>query len=210
MVQSNTVFVVDDEQSVLDALRFVLESEGFVVEVFSNAAEMIERSRVGLDGCLLTDIRMPGMSGLDLHERLRDRGVHVPTIVVTGHGEVPDAVRAMKSGCIDFVQKPWSNAALVARVREAMQVDRERRDAEAERADTLARFDTLTPRERQVMAAVVDGRLNKQIAGELGLSHKTIEVHRSHVMEKMNARSLAELVRLAVAIEAAHQEMPPQ
>ena len=203
MVGSNKVFVVDDEQSVVDSIRFILESEGYEVEAFTDPRDMLNRGRTSVAGCLVTDIRMPGMSGLEMHDRLRATGVSLPTIVVTGHGEVPDAVRAMKAGCIDFIQKPWSNAALLDRVRAAMQMDQDERGAREECAEVLARFEELTPRERQVMAAVVEGRLNKQIAGELGLSHKTIEVHRAHVMEKMGARSLAQLVRLAVMIESA-------
>lgn len=202
MVSSNKVFVVDDEQSVVESIRFILESEGYEVEAFTDPRDMLTRGRKPVAGCLVTDVRMPGMSGLDMHERLRATGVSLPTIVVTGHGEVPDAVRAMKAGCIDFIQKPWSNDALLDRVRTAMQMDQDQRSANAERAEVLERFDHLTPRERQVMAAVVEGRLNKQIAGELGLSHKTIEVHRAHVMEKMIASSLAELVRMAVMIES--------
>jgi len=206
MLSSNKVFVVDDEESVVESIRFILESEGYEVEVFTDPRDMLSRGRAPVAGCLVTDIRMPGMSGLDMHDRLRATGVSLPTIVVTGHGEVPDAVRAMKAGCIDFIQKPWSNDALLDRVRTAMQMDQDQRSVSAELAEVLARFDQLTPRERQVMAAVVEGRLNKQIAGELGLSHKTIEVHRAHVMEKMSASSLAELVRMAVMIEAVAEE----
>ena len=164
---------------------------------------MLDRGRKPVAGCLVTDVRMPGMSGLDMHERLQATGVSLPTIMVTGHGEVPDAVRAMKAGCVDFIQKPWSNAALLDRVRSAMQMDQDQRSLNAERGEVLERFEKLTARERQVMAAVVEGRLNKQIASELGLSHKTIEVHRAHVMEKMSATSLAKLVRMAVMIESA-------
>ena len=203
MVSSNKVFVVDDEQSVVDSMRFILESEGFEVESFTDPRDMLNRGQSSVAGCLVTDLRMPGMSGLDMHERLRATGVSLPTIVVTGHGEVSDAVRAMKAGCVDFIQKPWSNAALLDRVRAAMRLDQDKRGAREECDEILTRFRELTPRERQVMAAVVEGRLNKQIAGELGLSHKTIEVHRAHVMEKMGARSLAQLVRLAVMIESA-------
>ena len=202
MVRQNKVFVVDDEVSVLDAIRFMLESEGYEVEVFTDPRAMLERGRQPLSGCLVTDLRMPGMNGLDMHDHLCATGVRLPTIVVTAHGDIPDAVRAMKSGCVDFIQKPWSNEALLNRVRAAMQMDTDDRSAREECAEVCSRFDQLTPRERQVMAAVVEGQLNKQIAGELGLSHKTIEVHRAHVMDKMGAKSLAELVRMAVTIEA--------
>lgn len=202
MVGSNKVFVVDDEESVVESIRFILESEGYEVESFTDPRAMLDRGRKPVAGCLVTDVRMPGMSGLDMHERLQATGVSLPTIMVTGHGEVPDAVRAMKAGCVDFIQKPWSNAALLDRVRDAMQMDQDQRSLNAERGEVLVRFEKLTARERQVMAAVVEGRLNKQIASELGLSHKTIEVHRAHVMEKMSAVSLAKLVRMAVMIES--------
>lgn len=202
MVGSNKVFVVDDEESVVESIRFILESEGYEVESFTDPRAMLDRGRKPVAGCLVTDVRMPGMSGLDMHERLQATGVSLPTIMVTGHGEVPDAVRAMKAGCVDFIQKPWSNAALLDRVRDAMQMDQDQRSLSAERGEVLERFEKLTARERQVMAAVVEGRLNKQIASELGLSHKTIEVHRAHVMEKMSAASLAKLVRMAVMIES--------
>ncbi|MEE9403473.1 MAG: response regulator [Algisphaera sp.] len=202
MVRTNKVYVVDDEASVLESIRFMLESEGYEVEVFTDPRDMLKQGKDSLAGCLITDIRMPGMSGLDMHDRLKATGVMLPTIVVTGHGDVPDAVRAMKSGCVDFIQKPWSNDVLIERVRAAMQMDMDQSSARDELGEVLERFNHLTPRERQVMASVVEGQLNKQIAGELGLSHKTIEVHRSHVMEKMVAGSLAELVRMAVMIEA--------
>lgn len=202
MIGENKVFVVDDEESVVASMRFVLESEGYEVESFTDPREMLDRGRSPMCGCLITDIRMPGMSGLDMHDRLQATGVSLPTIVVTGHGEVPDAVRAMKAGCIDFIQKPWSNAALLERVRAAMQMDQDQRSVREEQTEVLARFEKLTTRERQVMAGVVEGRLNKQIATELGLSHKTIEVHRAHVMNKMGAASLAVLVRMAIMIEA--------
>ena len=203
MVGSNKVFVVDDEESVVESIRFILESEGYEVESFTDPRAMLDRGRKPVAGCLVTDVRMPGMSGLDMHERLQATGVSLPTIMVTGHGEVPDAVRAMKAGCVDFIQKPWSNAALLDRVRAALQMDQDQRSLSAERGEVMVRFEKLTARERQVMAAVVEGRLNKQIASELGLSHKTIEVHRAHVMEKMSAASLAKLVRMAVMIESA-------
>ncbi len=203
MVSPNKVFVVDDEESVVSSIRFILESEGYEVESFTDPRDMLDRGRQPLTGCLVTDIRMPGMSGLDMHERLRASGVSLPTIVVTGHGEVTDAVRALKAGCVDFIQKPWSNAVLLECVRSAIRMDQDHRSLREERRGVLERFEQLTRRERQVMAAVVEGRLNKQIASELGLSHKTIEVHRAHVMSKMAAASLAELVRMAVTIEAA-------
>ena len=141
MVGSNKVFVVDDEESVVESIRFILESEGYEVESFTDPRAMLDRGRKPVAGCLVTDVRMPGMSGLDMHERLQATGVSLPTIMVTGHGEVPDAVRAMKAGCVDFIQKPWSNAALLDRVRAAMQMDQDQRSLSAERGEV----DDLSP-----------------------------------------------------------------
>jgi len=196
-----TVFVVDDDLGVRDSLRFLLESVGHRVETFENARSMIERCREPVAGCLVADLRLPGMSGLDMYDRLLELRVNLPAIVITGHGEVSAAVRAMKSGAIDFIAKPFSDQALLDCIQEALKLDRENRKVVREQASVREYHLTLTTRERQVMASVVEGKLNKQIAAELGLSHKTIEVHRAHVMEKMRASSLADLVRMAVMLE---------
>lgn len=201
-----TVFIVDDDAGVRDSLQFMLESAGHTVEAFENALGMIDRSRAPVAGCLVADLRLPGMSGLDMCDALRHAGVRLPTVVITGHGDVPAAVRAMKSGAIDFLEKPFSERALLDRVEAALALDRDSRAEDRQRREVADLHEQLTPRERQVMASVVEGRLNKQIAADLGLSHKTIEVHRSHVMEKMNAASLAQLVRMAVLLEATPEQ----
>lgn len=201
MSKQPTVFIVDDDPGVRDSLKYMIESVGHVVEAFENAREMIDRARHTVSGCLVADLRLPGMSGLDMCDKLHELGVHLPTIIITGHGDVTAAVRAMKAGAIDFIEKPFSDQALLDRIATALQINTTNQAVAQEVAQVEHRFQQLTPRERQVMAAVVEGRLNKQIASDLGLSHKTIEVHRAHVMEKMAAKSLAELVRMAVLLE---------
>jgi len=196
-----TVFIVDDDPGVRDSLQYLLESVGHKVEAFENARGMIDRSRHPVVGCLVADLRLPGMSGLDMVDRLIERGINLPTIVITGHGDVTAAVRAMKSGAIDFIEKPFSDQALLDRITTALEINAQSQADADEFARFRTRADQLTPREKQVMTAVVTGRLNKQVAVELGLSHKTIEVHRAHVMSKMAAKSLAELVRMAVVLE---------
>lgn len=196
-----TVFIVDDDPAVRDSLKYMIESVGHVVEAYENARTMIDRARNPVSGCLVADLRLPGMSGLDMFDKLRELGVNLPTIVITGHGDVTAAVRAMKAGAIDFVEKPFSDQALLDRISTAMQINIVNRASAQEIAEVDQRYQQLTPRERQVMSSVAEGRLNKQIASDLGLSHKTIEVHRAHVMEKMAAKSLAELVRMAVLLE---------
>jgi len=201
MFDQATVFIVDDDSGVRDSLKYMIESVGHRVEAFENAREMIDRARTPVYGCLVADLRLPGMSGLDMFEKLQELGVRIPTIVITGHGDVTDAVRAMKAGALDFIEKPFSDQALLDRITTALQINTADLAYAREFAQVEHRFQQLTPRERQVMAAVVEGRLNKQIAADLGLSHKTIEVHRAHVMEKMTAKSLAGLVRMAVVLE---------
>lgn len=196
-----TVFIVDDDPAVRDSLKYMIESVGHVVEAFENARTMIDRARQPVSGCLVADLRLPGMSGLDMFDKLRELGVNLPTIVITGHGDVTAAVRALKAGAIDFIEKPFSDQALLDRISTAMQINTANRATAQEVAAVDQCYQQLTPRERQVMASVVEGRLNKQIAADLGLSHKTIEVHRAHVMDKMAAKSLAELVRMAVLLE---------
>ncbi len=196
------VFVVDDDPAMRDSLRWLIESTGLTVETFADAQTFLARIRPELPGCLVLDVRMPGMSGLDLQAELARRGIGLPTIVVTGHAEVPMAVRAVKAGAIDFIEKPFSDQLLLDRVRQGIEMDRLERDGRARRADVLRRMSLLTQREREVLDLVVAGRANKEIAATLRLSPKTVEVHRSHVMEKMQASSVAELVRLALFAQA--------
>jgi FixJ family two-component response regulator len=202
MKHAETVYVVDDDKAVRDSLRWLIESVGLPVETFGSAQEFLRRCEDDeVRGCLVADVRLPGVSGLDLQDRLRAMDIYLPTIVITGHGDVPVAVRAMKAGALDFIEKPFSDQILLDRIREAMARDEKYRELAGHCDELAARFHRLTPREREVMDLVVAGRLNKQIAAELGLSHKTIEVHRAHVMNKMRAESLAELVRIAVVLE---------
>jgi FixJ family two-component response regulator len=192
------VFVVDDDPAMRDSLRWLIESTGLEVETFADAQTFLARIRPDVPGCLVLDIRMPGMSGLDLQAELTRRGVGLPTIMVTGHAEVPMAVRAVKAGAIDFIEKPFSDQLLLDRVRQGIEMDRQEREGRARRMEVLRRMSLLTQREREVLHLVVAGRANKEIAAALELSPKTVEVHRSHVMDKMQASSVAELVRLTL------------
>jgi two-component system response regulator FixJ len=195
-----TVFVVDDDKAVRESLRWLLESVNLRVETFANADAFLERYVDPAPGCLVVDVRLPGMSGLDLQQVLRQRDVRVPVIVITGHGDVPVAVRAMKAGAIDFIEKPFSDQTLLDRVRFAMDLDANQRRDRMEELEVRRRVDRLSSREREVMEQVVEGKLNKEIAEELGLSPKTIEVHRAHVMDKMEADSVAMLVRMVMVL----------
>ena len=191
-----TVFVVDDDPDLRESLGWLLESAGLRCRSFATAQAFLDAYKPDEPGCLLVDVRMPGLSGLDLQEELRRRGVPPPIIIMTGHARVPMAVRAMKGGAIDFVQKPFDDHKLVERVRKAIEVDRRTREVRNECAEFAARLAYLTPRERQVMDLVITGKANKIIADDLGISPKTVEIHRGRVMEKLQVDSVAELVRL--------------
>ncbi|MEX0654946.1 MAG: response regulator transcription factor [Phycisphaeraceae bacterium] len=204
MKRQSTIYVVDDDKAVRDSLAWLIESMGVKVETFATANALLERLESAdtlPPGCVVADVRLPGMSGLDLQDRLVELQIDLPFVVISGHGDVPLAVRAMKAGAVDFIEKPFSDQALINRINDALDHNRRQRLAAASRAVLESRLNRLTPRERQVMDMVVQGRLNKQVAASLDLSPKTVEVHRAHVMEKMEAGSLAELVRMAVAIE---------
>lgn len=194
----STVFVVDDDPAIRESLRWLIESVGLKVKVFTTANEFLKSYDPSLPGCLVLDIRMPGMSGLDLQNELAARNVSIPILIITGHAEVPVAVRAMKAGALDFIEKPFSDQLLLDRIRRAIEKDVEFRQANSERVGVAARLAQLTPREREVMDLVIAGKANKVIASELGLSPKTVEVHRAHVMKKMQVDSLADLVRLGM------------
>ncbi|MEM1097516.1 MAG: response regulator [Planctomycetota bacterium] len=197
----SVVYVIDDDADVRDSLCWLIESVGKRVEAFETADAFLSRTQVGaMAGCVVADLRLPGMSGLEMVEALTERGVALPVIMITGHGDVSAAVRAFKNGCIDFIEKPFSDKVLLERIDRAIQLDRQHRRQQGQVASIRDRMATLTTRETQVMSMVVVGKLNKQIAAELNLSHKTVEVHRSHVMSKMQAASLAELVRMAAAV----------
>ena len=197
-----TVFVVDDDEGVRESLRWLVCSVGMAVEAYGSAQEFLEAVDADAAGCLVLDVRMPGMSGLDLQQELAARQVGLPIIMITGHGDVPTAVRALTGGALDFIEKPFSRQLLLDRIRRAVVLDANARRAQAERADVAARMAALTPREREVLEMVVAGRTNKVMAMTLGICEKTIEVHRAHVMRKMRVQSLAELVRLAALVES--------
>jgi FixJ family two-component response regulator len=193
-----TVFVVDDDASVRKSLARLLKSAGYRPESFASAEEFIDRwERDPVPGCVLLDIQMPGLDGLQLQQKLQTATHGIPIIFITGHGDIPSSVTAMKAGAVDFFPKPFNDEDLLRAIREAIRRDAEERSERAEREAVSGRFETLTPREREVMAWVVRGMLNKQIAYELGTSEKTIKIHRGRVMEKMNVQSVADLVLAA-------------
>lgn len=196
---SAEIWIVDDDDAVRDSLSALLKGEGYAVKTFASSREFLDFAHEGMRGCLLSDVRMPGMSGLDLQRRLHEMGIRVPTVFITGHGDVPMAVQALKAGAADFIEKPFPNKVLLDSLAEALAgagvaSDRERV------AGIRARYALLTERERQVMALVVDGHSNKEVAASLGISPRTVDIHRTHVMEKMKADNLPDLVRQALLI----------
>ena len=191
------VFVVDDDASIRDALKSLLRSVGLHVEFFGSAQEFLQRQRPDVPGCLVLDIRLPGISGLDLQRQLAEAGIHIPIIFLTGHGDIQMSVRAMKRGAVEFLTKPFRDQDLLDAIYLALERDRSRRKCEAETAALRGRFESLTPREREVLPWVVSGLLSKQIADAIGASEATVKVHRSQLMRKMGANSLADLVRMA-------------
>ena len=193
----SVVFVVDDDASVREALRSLFGSVGLRVELFGSAREFLQSKLPDVPSCLVLDVRLPGLSGLDFQTELNKNGIHVPIIFITGHGDIPMSVRAMKAGAIEFLTKPFRDQDLLDAVQVGLERDRTRRASDQTTSDLQARFDALTPREQEVIAYVTTGLMNKQIAGELGVSEITVKVHRSNAMRKMGARSLAELVRMA-------------
>lgn len=194
---ATTVFVVDDDPGVLRALARLLTAAGFETRGFPSPMAFLEQHHPATPGCLVLDVALPGLNGLELQQALAVSGCARPIVFITGRGDIPTSVRAMKGGAVDFLTKPVNDEELLAAVRNAVEMDRLARAAQAELAGLNLRLATLTPREREVLAHVVTGRLNKQIAGDLGTVEKTIKVHRARVMEKMAAPSLAELVRIA-------------
>ena len=194
---AGVVFVVDDDASIRESLKNLLRSVGLRVETLASAQEFLRAKRGDEPGCLVLDVRMPGFSGLDLQKRMAKAGVDLPIIFLTGHGDIPMSVRAMKAGAMEFLTKPVREQDLLDAVQEALERDRAVRNQRMKLEGLRERFDSLTPKERDVMGKVVAGLLNKQIAGELGMSETTVKIHRHQVMEKMKAASLAELVRMA-------------
>jgi two-component system response regulator FixJ len=195
-----TIFVVDDDAAVRDSLKMLLRSVGQAVETFGSGQEFVDAYSEDRAGCLVLDIRMPGMSGLELQQKLNERHSIMPIIFITGHGDVPMAVEAMQAGAVDFIQKPFRDQDLIDRINQALEKDQNNRAALGERNDIRKRLETLTPREREVLDLVVHGKANKVIAGDLKLSQRTVEIHRARVMEKMQASSLAHLVRMVLEV----------
>ncbi|MEJ2329043.1 MAG: response regulator FixJ [Gammaproteobacteria bacterium] len=196
------VFIVDDDEAMRNSLRWLIESVGRTVETYESARAFLDNHYPGRSGCLLLDVRMPGMSGLELQSQLESHDIRLPVIILTGHGDVGMAVKAMKAGALDFIEKPFDDELLLAAIEKALTEDAEKREERASRAEILARMSQLTKRESQVMEMVTNGKSNKEIAAELNVSAKTVEAHRAHVMEKMQAGSLAELVRMAMIVSA--------
>jgi FixJ family two-component response regulator len=198
-----TVFIVDDDAAVRNSLRLLVKSVGLTAAAFVSAQEFLATYDPHQPGCLVLDVRMPGMSGLDLQQQLNLRGAVIPVIFITGHGDIPMAVEAMQHGALDFLPKPFRDQDLIDRIQRALEKDRETRAALGQRARNRERLASLTPREREVLTLVASGKANKAMAAELGLSQRTVEIHRARVMEKMGASSVAQLVRMVLDLEEA-------
>jgi RNA polymerase sigma factor (sigma-70 family) len=196
MTRASVVFVVDDDPSVRSSLKFLLSSVGLQVESFDSAETFLQRKPPDAPSCLVLDVRLRGLSGLDFQHELAARNIRIPIVFVTGHGDIPMSVRAMKAGAIEFLTKPYRDQDLLDAVRIALERDRARREQEKDLTDVRQRFESLTPREQEVISMAVLGMLNKQIADQLGTAENTVKVHRSRAMEKMNAQSFADLVRM--------------
>src|SRR6478609_5807625 len=195
-MNNGLVFVVDDDPSVRSSLKFLISTVGLKVETFDSADSFLQRQPPDAPSCLVLDVRLPGLSGLDFQRELAAKNIHIPIIFVTGHGDIPMSVCAMKAGAVEFLTKPFRDQDLLDAIRIALERDRDGREHEKAAMDLKERFESLTPRERKVISMVASGMLNKQIAGELGTAENTVKVHRSRAMEKMHAQSLADVVRM--------------
>ncbi len=200
MMETQTVFVVDDEPAVRDSLRTLLGTYGLPVEAYASGHEFLESMDKTRAGCLVADVRMPGMSGIDLQHELARRNIPIPVIVITGHGDVPMAVQALKAGALDFIEKPINDDVLVSSIRNALDRDRRSREEDGETARLAERAARLTPRETEVMDLIVSGLSNNAIAQKLGISARTVEHYRANIMQKTEAASLSHLVRMAIRI----------
>jgi FixJ family two-component response regulator len=203
------VFVVEDDSSMREALTDLITSVGFLVEPFKSAREFLEHRRSDAPACLVLDVRLPGLSGLDLQRELVRTEAPIPIIFITGHGDIPMSVRAIKEGAVDFLAKPFRDQDLLDAIQHALEIDRAARQERSLVADMRGRYESLTNREREVMRLVVSGLLNKQIAGELGSSEVTVKMHRGQVMRKMKAQSIVELLRMAEKIGIISEAAPP-
>lgn len=201
--QPPTVFVVDDDEPVRDSVAMLLDTVDLSCETFASAQDFLDAYESSRTGCLVLDIRMPGMSGLELQERLLEMQAPVPIVFITGHGDIPMAVEAMKRGALDFIRKPFRDQELLDRIQEALSVDEAQRAEYAGLEQVRARVASLTPREKEVFLRVADGQANKVVAIDLGISERTVEIHRSQVMQKTAARTLADLVRMKITLERA-------
>jgi FixJ family two-component response regulator len=202
-----TVHVIDDDESPRKALSLLFPSVGLGVRTYASVHEFVDAGAHDGLGCIVLDVRLPGISGLDFQSRRDEFGVHLPIVLMTGHSDVPMSVRAMKAGAIDFLTKPWKDEDLLQAVRQALEQDRQRRKVRAELMELEGRLATLTPREREVLPLVACGLLNKQAAARLGISEVTLQIHRSRMMQKMKANSLADLVRMAAKLDIGEQHL---
>jgi len=199
--EDGTIFLIDDDPSVRDALTLLLSLKGLRTQAFANAESFIDTYRAERSGCVLTDLRMPGMTGLELLAALRQRHIDVPVVVLTAHGDVPTARAALKNGAFDFMEKPVDDAMLLEVLNNALRAERQRRVAATARSDTDRRLERLTEREREILALIAAGHPNRDVAAQLGISPRTVEVHRARIMEKLECRSLAELIRMSRAAD---------
>jgi two-component system response regulator FixJ len=197
-----TVFVVDNDEAVRDSMQALAESVGYPVAGFASAQEFLDAYDPARPGCLVLDIRMRGMSGLELQDELLRRAITLPVIIVTGHGDIPMAVRAMRTGAVDFIEKPFRDQLLLDRIQQAIELDQRRRREAEERTEIQQRMERLTPREREVLEPILGGKTNKEIAHQLGVSLRAVESHRARVMERMQANSVAELVQMVLTARA--------
>jgi FixJ family two-component response regulator len=199
MLHDPIVYIVDDDEAIRDALRLLMKSANLRVLCCATAEEFLGSYKSELPGCLVLDVRMPGMSGLDLQRLLKERHIGIPVVIMTGHGDVSMAVQAMKGGAVDFVEKPFKNDVLLERVQQCLRIDIDERAKHRQNAEAASRIASLTQREREVMDLLIQGKRNKAIASELGISNRTVEAHRAKIMEKMRAHSISDIMRLSYA-----------